>query len=208
MSVTNAQLICINRAACHVCFLRDAFMSRKIFLAGATGAIGKPNPMISNKHDTGATSLAADDLSHWRENSGPSRANPKLTCSLIGGLVIIALIALAGRRDTAPSIPHAHSHDATIHMAADTTTRASAQARPETIVRPVSCHSLPHVPGKSLTTAIVEFPPGAHQNTAIPDRLPLLSSRASSVRNLPEVPSGLTSRARHGLSRRCAPPLC
>lgn len=34
--------------------------------------------------------------------------------------------------------------------------------RPATIVRPVSCERLPNVPGKSITTVVVEFPPGAY----------------------------------------------
>jgi quercetin dioxygenase-like cupin family protein len=76
-------------------------------------------------------------------------------------MALIALV-LTGRRAAAPSIPHPQSHGAAIHMHADTATHTSAQARPETIVKPVSCHGLPHVPGKSLTTAIVEFPLGAY----------------------------------------------
>ena len=45
-----------------------------------------------------------------------------------------------------------------IHMAnadADDT----ARARPKTVVTPISCERLPNVPGKSITTAIVAFPP-------------------------------------------------
>lgn len=34
-------------------------------------------------------------------------------------------------------------------------------SRPATVVKPVSCTKLPDVPGKSITTAIVEFPPHA-----------------------------------------------
>jgi quercetin dioxygenase-like cupin family protein len=40
--------------------------------------------------------------------------------------------------------------------------REHASARPVTITRPVSCEELDHVPGKSITTAIVEFPPNAY----------------------------------------------
>jgi quercetin dioxygenase-like cupin family protein len=35
------------------------------------------------------------------------------------------------------------------------------QARPATIVRPLSCTPLADAPGKSLSTVLVEFPPGA-----------------------------------------------
>jgi quercetin dioxygenase-like cupin family protein len=33
--------------------------------------------------------------------------------------------------------------------------------RPATVIRPLSCEPLPNVPGKSVTTALVDFPPGA-----------------------------------------------
>ena len=34
--------------------------------------------------------------------------------------------------------------------------------RPATVVRPLSCEPLPNAPGKSVTTALVDFPPGAY----------------------------------------------
>jgi quercetin dioxygenase-like cupin family protein len=34
-------------------------------------------------------------------------------------------------------------------------------SRPATVIRPLSCEPLPNVPGKSVTTALVDFPPGA-----------------------------------------------
>jgi quercetin dioxygenase-like cupin family protein len=37
-----------------------------------------------------------------------------------------------------------------------------AAARPTTTVRPLSCERLPNVPGHSITTALVEFPPNAY----------------------------------------------
>jgi quercetin dioxygenase-like cupin family protein len=39
---------------------------------------------------------------------------------------------------------------------------AGAGARPATVVKRLSCESLPHVPGKSQTTVLVEFPPQAY----------------------------------------------
>lgn len=36
---------------------------------------------------------------------------------------------------------------------------SAAGARPKTVVTPVSCEKLPDVPGKSITTVIVAFPP-------------------------------------------------
>lgn len=38
----------------------------------------------------------------------------------------------------------------------------SIAARPATTVEVVSCSPLPHVPGKSITTAVVTFPPGGY----------------------------------------------
>lgn len=37
-----------------------------------------------------------------------------------------------------------------------------ATARPITTVKPLSCEKLPNVPGHSITTALVEFPPNAY----------------------------------------------
>ena len=37
-----------------------------------------------------------------------------------------------------------------------------ATVRPTTTVKPLSCEKLPNVPGHSITTALVEFPPNAY----------------------------------------------
>ena len=37
-----------------------------------------------------------------------------------------------------------------------------AAARPKTVVTPISCEKLPDMPGKSVTTVIVDFPPNAY----------------------------------------------
>ncbi len=42
---------------------------------------------------------------------------------------------------------------------ASTGAEGTAAARPNTVIRPVSCEKLPNVPGKSITTVVVEFPP-------------------------------------------------
>lgn len=47
------------------------------------------------------------------------------------------------------------------HLMHSNSGETSAAARPATIVRPVSCEKLPNVPGKSITTVVVEFPPNA-----------------------------------------------
>ncbi|MDR6292065.1 quercetin dioxygenase-like cupin family protein [Inquilinus ginsengisoli] len=50
-----------------------------------------------------------------------------------------------------------------MHMQAEAAGAASGSAaRPTTTVRPLSCERLPNVPGKSITTALVKFPPGGY----------------------------------------------
>ena len=47
-----------------------------------------------------------------------------------------------------------------MHMQmANTDADGAAGARPKTVVTPISCEKLPNVRGKSITTAIVAFPP-------------------------------------------------
>lgn len=68
-----------------------------------------------------------------------------------------ALAALWGIRPAevpAPAMP-AHVH-------AQAESGAAPGARPATVVTPLSCEALPNVPGKSVTTVTVDFPPGAH----------------------------------------------
>jgi quercetin dioxygenase-like cupin family protein len=40
-------------------------------------------------------------------------------------------------------------------------TESNASARPRAVQHPIACEKLPNVPGKSITTLLVEFPPGA-----------------------------------------------
>jgi quercetin dioxygenase-like cupin family protein len=47
-------------------------------------------------------------------------------------------------------------------MFASAPSREVANARPATVVKPVSCEALPNVPGKTITTALVEFLPLAY----------------------------------------------
>jgi quercetin dioxygenase-like cupin family protein len=53
-----------------------------------------------------------------------------------------------------------HDHGAMLMEAADDGSNAQA-GRPMTTVQPLSCQKLPNVPGKSITTAIVDYPPAA-----------------------------------------------
>lgn len=71
-----------------------------------------------------------------------------------GGALGVAALIAGGAPQTAPA-PHA------LHMA-QTQQGPSIAGRPGVLVTPVSCEKLPHVPGKSITTARVEFPPNAY----------------------------------------------
>ncbi|TSE00206.1 cupin domain-containing protein [Mesorhizobium intechi] len=68
--------------------------------------------------------------------------------------VLFALAAKWAGLDFIGTMPDAmHTHMA--NADAD----GAAGARPKTVVTPISCEKLPNVPGKSITTVIVAFPP-------------------------------------------------
>lgn len=69
---------------------------------------------------------------------------------LVGALALLAI----GQEKSNP-----HRHGAIHHM--QSAASGAAAARPSTILKPLSCVKLPHVSGKSVTTALVEFPPRA-----------------------------------------------
>lgn len=87
---------------------------------------------------------------------------------IVLGLAICAalsLVSLLGQHQTdlavqdlaAQGMDHGQHGGNVLHMAA---AGSGAQAgRPTTVIKPVSCEALPHVPGKSVTTAVVAFPP-------------------------------------------------
>ncbi|WP_342238680.1 cupin domain-containing protein [Inquilinus sp. OTU3971] len=69
-----------------------------------------------------------------------------------------ALAALWGTRPAdGPAAPAMPAH---VHAQAET--GASPGVRPATVVKPLSCEALPNLPGKSITTVTVDFPPGAY----------------------------------------------
>ncbi|MGX7874789.1 cupin domain-containing protein [Mesorhizobium sp. ORM6] len=80
--------------------------------------------------------------------------------SLVAVGAVAILLALTakwigpGFADVAPGGMHMSMENAD--------TGGAAGARPKTIVTPVSCEKLPNVPGKSITTAIVQFPSNAY----------------------------------------------
>ena len=73
-----------------------------------------------------------------------------LSLAALGGLAAIGFAALA------PSAPREHA----LHMAGATPSAEAQAGRPAVTARPVACEKLPHVPGKSITTVVVHFPPG------------------------------------------------
>lgn len=85
------------------------------------------------------------------------------------GVSLAALAITAGWLTLTPSAPQSAARWITdVCTAAGRPMFASAAAPsgsdspPATIVRPLSCEALPDVPGKSVTTAIVDFPPLAY----------------------------------------------
>ena len=75
--------------------------------------------------------------------------------AIASGLLGIAFVRNNG------VITAAAGMDAHIHMMASDAGEG-ATARPTTIIKPLSCEKLPNVPGHSITTALVEFPPNAY----------------------------------------------
>lgn len=72
------------------------------------------------------------------------------------GLALFAVVVHLGGPVAVADAPGAH-----VHMTgADA--GEGAPARPTTTVKPLSCEKLPDLPGHSITTALVEFPPNAY----------------------------------------------
>lgn len=88
----------------------------------------------------------------------------RLSLALAAAVTVTSFSSIPARQSvTTGATPVTHHHEPTRHAAqTNTADIGGAQAqRPATIVRPLSCERLPHVSGKSITTAVVEFPPGA-----------------------------------------------
>jgi quercetin dioxygenase-like cupin family protein len=82
---------------------------------------------------------------------------------VLAGLGAIGMLIVAGsvlvRPNSFESVRGTSEQGAATHVHSAPGT--GAVARPGTTVRVVSCEKLPNVPGKSVTTALVDFPPGA-----------------------------------------------
>jgi len=82
---------------------------------------------------------------------------PLPAAALLGGLGLVAAAALAAALLTVPAARPAGEHAA--HMAGLRPSAEAQAGRPATGVTPIACSKLPHVPGKSITTVNVHFPP-------------------------------------------------
>ncbi|UCI09197.1 hypothetical protein [Mesorhizobium sp. B1-1-8] len=89
------------------------------------------------------------------EDVSPRSLAPLGVTAIAAGLLGIAVVQ-HNRAITASGGMDAHIH----MMGADA--GQGATARPTTTVKPLSCEKLPNVPGHSITTALVEFPPNAY----------------------------------------------
>lgn len=83
------------------------------------------------------------------------------------GLALVGVAAIAGGLLGMAAVPSNRAATMTggigahVHMmGADA--GEGATVRPTTTVKPLSCEKLPNVPGHSITTALVEFPPNAY----------------------------------------------
>jgi quercetin dioxygenase-like cupin family protein len=99
-------------------------------------------------------------------NGKPDGLGSKRTLIAMGGAGLLA-IAVAGygfsllmlSRENGAIAPQS-MHDMGHMMAGETP--ADAAGRPVTSFHPLTCQKLPNVPGKSMTVALVEFPPNAY----------------------------------------------
>jgi quercetin dioxygenase-like cupin family protein len=87
------------------------------------------------------------------------RGNP-LRPAILAAIAIAALGFAATRIAIAPDVVDHHSMHDMAHMMASESSGAAGQ--PATTVTPISCQKLPNVPGKSLTLALVDFPPNGY----------------------------------------------
>jgi quercetin dioxygenase-like cupin family protein len=88
---------------------------------------------------------------------------PRPRRRLIGLAVIATSLLMTAVYLIAPDMAPSSHHDGVAgHAQADATPSGAQAGRPATIITPVSCHKLPNVPGKSATTVLVDFPPGAY----------------------------------------------
>jgi quercetin dioxygenase-like cupin family protein len=90
--------------------------------------------------------------------SNPYRRMMLLAIAATVSLSLIPMLHRMTEYHTSAEPPRSHSLQAMERGGA-----AAAQShRPAALVRPVACEKLADIPGKSITTVIVDFPPGAY----------------------------------------------
>ncbi|TPM36938.1 cupin domain-containing protein [Mesorhizobium sp. B2-3-4] len=91
-----------------------------------------------------------------------NRARLRTGQSMIAVSAVAVLFALAAKW-AGPGLTGVVPVGVESHMNMDGAAEGSpAAARPKTVITPVSCEKLPNVPGKSITTVVVAFPPNAY----------------------------------------------
>lgn len=107
--------------------------------------------------------MSSTHLSSVRQGKSPKtlgRNQLIKTALLVGAAALFVVFAV--RTSGVSSMPaQPHHVGRAVHMTANAGTSDTA-ARPSTTVKPLTCQKLPNVLGKSLTMAIVEFPPNAY----------------------------------------------
>ncbi|WP_343714614.1 cupin domain-containing protein [Inquilinus sp.] len=92
----------------------------------------------------------------------PGPLPARLMALVAGGAVLVAAGALLVARSGNPPAEAPASSVMPGHAHAESAAGAAPTSRPASVVKPVSCEALPNVPGKSITTVTVDFPPGAY----------------------------------------------
>jgi quercetin dioxygenase-like cupin family protein len=84
---------------------------------------------------------------------------PRAVSIVVSMIAVLALTPSTGRM-VSNIVEIMSEHSVAVHAEPADVGPAPA-SRPATVVRPVSCTALPDIAGKSIVTAIVDFPPGA-----------------------------------------------
>ena len=85
------------------------------------------------------------------------KSMPVAATAIIGLAAIAAGLAVYDGQHHGTAVAPAASHHA-LQMSG---VESNAAARPRAVQHPIACEKLPNVPGKSITTLLVEFPPNA-----------------------------------------------
>jgi len=127
-----------------------------------------PSIRLNDIREQGARTMTMDSLDATPAIAGPTKQRRQhRKRPLLIGLAAIAIVAAAHgvlhlvipQMEAWNTGPASHQG---MMMSDMTGSESGTQARPAAIVTPVACEKLPNVPGKSLTTVIVTYPPGGY----------------------------------------------